>query len=184
MDDLFPVQNSGVGARRKNTGLDFYETPDWATRALVELENPTGNIWEPCCGTGAISNSLNRCGLQVFSSDMEDRGFGSKLDFLRDDAPVEPDWIITNPPYFCAERCIARAIHLTRKRQGKVAFLMRLAFLEGQGRYEFFQETPPARVWVFSRRVNFIPGKSSAMPVAWFVWDHQHEGKTTLGWIA
>jgi hypothetical protein len=183
VNGLFPAQASGVGVRKNRTGLDFYRTPEWAIRALLEKESISGRVWEPCCGDGAISKVLTERGIDVFSSDIEARGFGSKIDFLRERGPFEPDAIITNPPYFCVDRCVARAIELTKARRGKVAFLMRLAYLEGQRRYRFFQETPPARVWVFSKRVEFIPGGRSAMSMAWFVWDHRSTEAPLLGWI-
>src|SRR5438034_3626638 len=34
---------------------DFYPTPDFATRALLQRENLGTTIWEPACGNGAIS---------------------------------------------------------------------------------------------------------------------------------
>ena len=42
--------------RRSN---DFYQTPAWATRALLARHTPiTGVILEPCVGDGSIAREL------------------------------------------------------------------------------------------------------------------------------
>jgi hypothetical protein len=51
-----------------------------------------------------------------------------------------------------------------------------------------FDPHPPARVWVFSRRLSITrrgeQTKSGGMiAFAWFVWDRDHHGATALGWI-
>ena len=70
--------------------------------------------------------------------------------------------------------------------------LLKIAFLEGIERGQMFRETPLARGWVFSQRLAFVPGGSTEgrvldgggmMAFAWFVWDHNHKGPPTLGWL-
>jgi hypothetical protein len=39
---------------------DFYATPEWVTEALLRHVCLRGPIWEPCCGTGAISESRSK----------------------------------------------------------------------------------------------------------------------------
>lgn len=39
-------------------GRDFYATPDWVTDALLQRVRFRGPIWEPCCGSGAMSTVL------------------------------------------------------------------------------------------------------------------------------
>ena len=69
-----------------------------------------------------------------------------------------------------------------------MAFLLRLAFLEGKTRRKLFDVARPARVWVFSERLTMhrdgeIPKGSGHIVFAWFVWDHPCTDTTTLGWI-
>ena len=72
----------------------------------------------------------------------------------------------------------------------KVAMLLRLTFLESQRRTDLFEQTPLARVWVFANRVPIAPGNGCAITgsgsktaYCWFVWDHDHQGPPTLGWL-
>ncbi|MDE8344167.1 MAG: hypothetical protein POG24_10155, partial [Acidocella sp.] len=39
-------------------GPDFYPTPGWATYALINSEQFEGDIWEPACGDGSMSEVL------------------------------------------------------------------------------------------------------------------------------
>ena len=166
-------------------GPDFFPTPRWATFALVESEKFAGEIWEPACGDGAMSQVFEETGSKVFSSDLFDRGYGeSGIDFLS--PPRTADNIITNPPYNCAEGFVASGV---RHAKHKFALLLRLAFLEGANRANtIFATTPPARVWVFSERITFYPKGvdpkgSGTTAYAWFVWDKDAPNSTELKWL-
>ena len=76
--------------------------------------------------------------------------------------------IITNPLFKHAEAFVTKALELAED-GGKVAILCRLAWLEGMGRKQrLFDVTPPARVWVFSRRLFMSRG--GLITFAWYVW--------------
>src|SRR5271168_3117504 len=53
---------------------DFYATPDWVTGALLRHVQFRARVWEPCCGTGAITGVLKRHGYDVISTDITDHG--------------------------------------------------------------------------------------------------------------
>jgi len=173
-----------VGSRR---GDDFHETPRVAVEALLSVEPFTGPIWEPACGRGAISEVLIEHGLSVVSTDLIARGYGAGgIDFLLEWQPRAPN-VVSNPPFKLALEFAQNAIALTT---GKVALLLRLAWLESTARLPFFTSHPPARVWVFSARLPMMhrhgwTGRkaSSAIPHAWFVWERGHRGAVTLGWL-
>ncbi|HTW72146.1 MAG TPA: hypothetical protein VME47_19845, partial [Acetobacteraceae bacterium] len=80
---------------------DFYATPSWVTEALLRHIRFRGQIWEPCCGDGAMSTVLARHGYTVVSTDIADRGFGTPgVDFLAcHTVPEGCRSIVTNPPY-------------------------------------------------------------------------------------
>lgn len=165
---------------------DFYPTPPEGTEALLAVERFEGPVWEPACGDGAISRVLLRHGYDVVSSDLVDRGYGEpRVDFLMEWQPRAPN-IITNPPFKNNAAFLRHALALAT---GKVAFLMRLACLEGRERGEIYRAHPPARVWVFSSRLqiwrNGDPTSSAGGMIgfAWFVWDKSVRGDTRLGWI-
>ena len=177
----------GISPDRRNREKDdFYPTPSSAVEALLSVEQFHGQIWEPACGDGAISKVLEAAGHDVISSDLVDRGFGfPKRDFLMEwEAHV--DNIVTNPPFKLAEQF---AEHSLRHSRRKVAFLCRLAWLEGKERGKMFASTPLAKVWVFSSRVQMTrAGKpmlegGGMIAFAWFVWDHEHKGPPILGWL-
>lgn len=167
------------------SGPDFYPTPRWATFALIDNEPLVGDIWEPACGDGAMSEVLMETGNSVISSDLYDRGYGEVgHDFLTTDR--QHDNIITNPPFHSAEGFVATAAdRVTRK----FALLLRLAFLEGRNRNKtIFQVIPPSRVWVFSERITFYAkgsarAGSGTTAYAWYVWDKDHSGPTELAWL-
>ena len=172
-------------------GLDFYCTPEEATIALLEREEFIGSIWEPACGNGAISQVLKDYGHEVYSSDIMYRGYGMAppLDFLKGQLLSEfTNNIITNPPFKLAKEFVLRALEVTDK---KVAMFLRLAFLESQNRKEMFENTPLAKVYVFSKRLTLYPGDmpieehkgSGSIAFCWMVWDHSYKGEPGLRWI-
>ncbi len=153
--------------------MDFYPTPAVATHALLDVENFNGFTMEPACGDGSMVQVLNQRNVRVdYALDINDHGWGDRGDFLDWSTPVEN--IITNPPYSrgllmpFVEHCLEVAT-------SKVALLMRLVFLETAHRYEFFQRTPPSRVWVFPYRIPFKykgnPKPVTGVSYAWYVWD-------------
>ncbi|MCC2652787.1 MAG: hypothetical protein K0Q60_2950 [Microvirga sp.] len=168
---------------------DFYETPPDAVIDLISAETFHGPIWEPACGRGAISKVLEANGYEVVSTDLVARGYGrSPIDFLLEQAPMAPN-VITNPPFKLAEEFVR---HARRICPGKIALLLKLAFLEGLKRADLFRSDPPARVWVFSRRIactspvitsrrDGIGGGMLAF--AWFVWEGTKAEKTITGWL-
>lgn len=168
---------------------DHYPTPLIALTKLLDAVSFTGEGWEPCCGDGAISRPLEERGMPLYSSDLYNWGYGEVgVDFLKTSREV--DFIITNPPFNLSLEFAERALEMTRVRQGKVAFLLRLSWLESEKRRDFFTSSPLAEVLVFSKRLPRMnkPGyegkvSSSAIAFAWFVWDHKHSGPPIIRWI-
>ena len=184
-----PNHLASIGARDVGSIKldDFFASPPEAVDALCSVERFDGDIWEPACGNGAISSVLERRGYKVHSSDLVNRGYGrDRIDFLMEREPWAAN-IVTNPPYKLGEDFARHALTLTT---GKVAFLMRLVWLEGQARRSLFSDPRFARVWVFSKRLPRMhrpdfqgERTTSTIAFAWFVWDHAHSGPPNLGWI-
>ena len=169
-------------ARQKD---DYYPTPSEATESLLQVEKFKGKILEPACGEGHISKILMSHGHQVVSNDLIDRGYGTGgVDFLMEYERY-PN-IITNPPFKLAKEFILRSLELS---DDKVAMFLRLAFLESQSRKkELFDPFPPARVWVFSKRLTLWingdkPTSSGTMAFCWMVWDKKPTKNTQLKWL-
>jgi hypothetical protein len=184
-----PTHLRVMGARTAGShkDRDAYYTPPEAVHALLWVERFDGPIWEPACGNGAISRVLLHAGHEVISTDLALTGYGTPCtDFLMEWQARAPN-IVTNPPFKLANQFAA---HATSLASGKVAFLLRLVWLEGKARRRLFERSPLARVWVFSGRLPRMhredyDGKktSSAMAFAWFVWERGWSGAPHLGWL-
>lgn len=177
-----------IGARDADTAdsLDSYPTPPMAVEALLRVETFTGPIWEPACGSGNISRTLEVAGHTVVSTDIVSRGYGTPgVDFLLTRRRV-PN-IVTNPPYRIGDAFARHALTLV---ENKLCLLMRLAWLEGKARKRLFEESGLSRVWVFSGRLPRMhregwdgPKSTSTMAFAWFVWSVDGDWPPRIGWI-
>jgi hypothetical protein len=165
--------------------LDFYATPPWPTRALMEqvwpiLGSPdrSGICWEPACGEGHMAEVLREYFGGVISSDFVNRGYGvSGVDFLSDKArSVGPvDWVLSNPWFSDdgTEKFVLRALDVTTV---GVAVFTRLQWLESVGRYErLFRDNPPTLIAFFAERVplhkgTWKPEGRTATAYIWLVW--------------
>jgi hypothetical protein len=188
MDATYEL-NGGYQPRVKRSadleGPDYFPTPARATYALLEKEKFVGEICEPACGDGAMTEILRLTGNPVICSDLYDRGYGEVgRDFLTCERIY--DNVVTNPPYHSAMGFVEVGLKHARR---KLALLLRLAFLEGGRRYRAIHaRTPPSRVWVFCNRLTFYPPMvqrkgTGTIAYAWFVWDKDAPSGTTLSWI-
>lgn len=167
---------------------DYYATDPKAAELLLEVEPELDNIWECACGEGHLAKVLGDCGKLALASDLVNRGFGDVfIDFLN----IEHYWygdIVTNPPYKYALEFVKQAISLVADGH-KVCMFLKLTFLEGKARKEFFKQYPPKTVYVFSGRIkcalngDFEATGQSAACYAWFVWEKGYNGKPTIEWI-
>lgn len=157
------------GKKEKRRENDFYPTPIECTIALVEfLKIENMNIWEPCCGNGAISKILSIKN-NVYSSDLNDYNFGeSGIDYLKCKKEKKFDAIITNPPFYIASEIIKKAI----SESDIVCMLLKSQYWHSQSRYKLFMKNIPSYILPLTWRPNFAPDRGSApiMEVHWTVW--------------
>jgi len=197
-----PSAHRAVMASRREPpdSLDFFPTPPWGTRALLEhvIGPSKGDLtcWEPACGEGHMAAVLEEYFGIVFASDVFDYGYGRTGSFIGQGADVvpspadtgwcQPDWIITNPPFNKGIEFAQRALG---EAKAGVALLMPTRGLEGLGRYDaVFRDTPPTRVAVFVERLpihrgRWDPDGDTATAYAWYVWRKPLDGTTRLVWI-
>lgn len=187
-------------------GLDFYPTPPWATRALMEhvilphlgmigrLDVKKMTCWEPAAGHGDMVHPLEEYFGRVVATDIHDHGRikHHQHDFLMPYMPnaslsiAGAEWIITNPPFRLAEQFIERARRVKGWRG--TAILVRSAFLEGVGRYDrLYAMNPPTVVAQFTERVVMHHGKlsptgSTATAYCWLVWMANMDARPMM-WI-
>jgi hypothetical protein len=166
-------------------GFDLYETPAVAVEALLRVEQIPHRIWEPAAGRGAIVRVLRDHGHAVIASDIHNYGnLHFVSDFLAQERlPAGCEAIVTNPPFRLAEEFVAHALELAPL----VIMLLRLAFLESERRCRILEGRGLARVHVFRKRLpmmhrdQWVGRKAnSGMAFAFFVWDRNHKGPTTI----
>jgi hypothetical protein len=170
-------------------GDDLYQTPPEAVRALLRVERIAIPIWEPCCGPGAIARVLRQAGHQVIATDLVDYQSPDQdhagWDFLMErSAPPGVEAIVSNFPFKLAPEMIRHGLTLV----SRLYLLLRFAFIEAQGRADILESGLLRRVHVFANRLPMMHRdgwqgpkiERSAYPYAWFVWDRDHPGPTTI----
>ena len=167
---------------------DYYATDPKAAKLLLEVEPDLNDIWECACGEGHLAKVFDNAGKLAKASDLINRGYG---DFFADFLNPETFWngdIVTNPPYKYALEFVKQAIKVIAWKR-KVCMFLKLTFLEGKARKEFFKQYPPKTIYVCSGRIkcalngDFDAIGSSAACYAWFVWEKGFTGKPTIEWI-
>lgn len=171
---------------------DFYATDPMAIDYLLRHVTFSSNIWEPAVGNGHLAKRLKELlpDAIIHSSDIIKRDFECKeIDFLEYNKKDMNIDIITNPPYRYAIEFVEKALEVVGIGH-KVAMFLKITFLEGQKRRKFFNNYPPKRVLVFSKRIQVARNgdpemfkKSSAACYAWFVWEKGYTEKPIIDWL-
>lgn len=182
---------SGSGDKRHALKVrkdDLYETPPEAVTALLRAENLPDVIWEPACGPGSIVRVLRGSGRQVHATDLVDYASPDQdnhgWDFLMEKkAPIGVQAVVTNPPYKLAGQFATHALMLCPK----VVMLLRLAFLESEGRSSILDGGFLARVYPFRDRLPIMhrdgwegPKSTNTIAFAWFVWERDWNRPTEM----
>jgi hypothetical protein len=168
---------------------DYYATEPKALEMLLEKEHFSDNIWECACGEGHLSRVLEAHGHTVLSTDLIDRGYGTGgVDFLTYQGGFNGD-IITNPPYKYALDFVRKALDIIPNGH-KVAMFLKLQFLEGKARRDFFENTPPRKVYVSSSRLHCAMNgdfekykRMNAVAYAWFIWEKGNHEEPIIKWF-
>lgn len=169
---------------------DFYPTPPEPTRALLSAElgrlRDFATIWEPAAGDGAMVRELEAAGLDVFASDLVDRGCGAVIrsfyDFSERSRPSRA--IVTNPPFNQCNwrdgrgRWILHALDALNIEY--MALLMSWSWPGAGGLAGLWAQHPPARVYLMRWKIDFTGQGAPPMLNGWFVWDRTWSGETVL----
>jgi hypothetical protein len=167
--------------------LDFFPTPPFATRALIEHALPALGIgrtdlldmaaWECACGEGHMAEPLAEYFGRVVATDVHDYGYGeAPVDFLFEGTSRDADWLISNPPF--GNKTVQFVLRALKLAGVGVAMFVRLQWLETCRRYErVFRDHPPTLLCPFAERVPLCKGRwdpegSTATAYIWLVWIH------------
>lgn len=176
-------------ASKATRGDDFYASPYAALPPLLvaERRHLPRTLWEPAAGNGALVLPLRNRGYSVFATDINDWGCPdctADVDFtgglaasLGERIAKRHDrfGIVTNPPFGIIEEFVDRAVAMSPY----VALLCRLAFLESEGRMNWWQRVGLRRVHLIAERLPMMhrhgydgPKLSNAgMCFAWFIFE-------------
>jgi hypothetical protein len=179
---LATVDSAAKPTPRTRNAHDFYSEPAWAVEGLLDAQRFSGLTLDPACGRGTIPIAFRERDMDCAAADIVDRsdifyGDFHQGDFLAVNASKAVANIVCNPPFNLAEPFLRKALDVASH---KVAFLLRLSWLEGRARRWVYDQTPLAAVHPFAARVSMPPGdsdvvaKGGAVAFAWFVWDHSH----------
>ena len=192
VDNIEQFKNGDKIAKKRLRDVnDFYATHPSCVKDILRVENFGHFILEPFCGIGSISEVLKEYGREVTSYDIVDRGYGKVGNFFDVDFEESKYDIISNPPY--NENLIDIVKRCIKLCHEKVALLMPLRYLSGEGRYrEIYRKFPPMRVYVYQERINIAKNAdfetyndagANLEIYAWYVWKKGYKGATTLRWI-
>ena len=136
---------SAAGRGSKRIEHDHYPTPPWCVDAiLAELRTERkGIVWsEPCRAGGAIYDRLPHP--KVWAE------IRVGVDYLK--TPMPADVVVTNPSFSLAEEFIRKSL----AEAGSAFYLLRLNFLGGQDRKQFWLEHQPTHLFTLSKRPAFV----------------------------
>lgn len=174
--------------RKKNSEPnDFYATEPRAVQDLLNVEKFSNTVWECAVGQGHMANVLKDNGYKVLASDLIDRGYeGTEIKSFLEYKDNDKD-IITNPPFKLAQEFLEHAQKISKKGT-RIAFFLKLTWLESRRRGELFKKYPPKYIYVFStRRLCAKGGRfedySSPAAYCWYIWEVGEHTEPIVRWI-
>ena len=178
---------------------DYYATnPKAVEMLLTKYTFDAATILEPCVGGGHIANAINNffANQRVITGlDLVDRGYPNTIvqDFLTWETDRKFEGIITNPPFSLAQEFIEKGMELLTD-DGQMAMFLKIQFLEGAKRKEFFEKYPPKYIYVFRNRMatwnngneldpNTGKRWATTMCHAWFIWEKGSNTEPIIRWL-
>lgn len=179
---------------------DFYATNPRDTLNFLKVLEKDGikiggsSMLEPCAGAGHITEAVEKYhpDMRVDSYDINPRASYIKpLNYL-DCYPDEDmyDLTLTNPPFKHAREMIDKSLEVSKK---YVMMFLKIQFLEGVARKEWFDTVPLKYVYVYSYRATpWRNGQSTnkdgkkwanTMAFGWFIFEKGYQGEPIIRWI-
>ena len=151
---------------------NFVQTPTEVTNQLLQLEAFMGNVLEPCCGNGAISEILIEKGFNVKSSDLFDYGYGEVRDLF--DINEMYDNVITNPPFSLNIDMIEKLLSITKNKLALLWYVKNIGNIIESRRSKGLKT-----IYVFNQRIQWKETKIGWL-FAWYVWEKEYNGNIII----
>ena len=185
---------------------DFFPTPESLCRVALRQLDVTApqRVLDPGCGAGPWGRAARErwpgshvLGVELTEDRVNRAHTAGVFDAYNQVLPCDYltlspnaigrfDVIIGNPPFKLGEGFVMKSLNLLAP-DGTLIFLLRLAFLESQGRYKrlYSDAAKPAAVHILAERPSFTGnGKTDATAYALFVWHQGWTGQTALHWLS
>lgn len=174
---------------------DWYVEPYECSRALFDLEDFVGTVWDPACGLGRILESAKNSGHKVIGSDIIHRS--DYCDFQKDFLTIQADEIlfdniVSNPPFNLAEQFVRHSLDLLPD-GGKLGMILPMVWLSGFSMKRSWLPTSPlSKYYAISPRPSMPPGAvidagvragNGTKDFAWFVWQKGYCGQPSVGFM-
>lgn len=188
---------AGGGKKSNRVPFEFYATNPKAVEMLMQKLPLKGlRILDCCVGGGNIAKALKNFSSDndVVGIDIVNYGYPGTIvtDFLEWKNPTQYDAVVMNPPFSKAREFVEKSISCV-KDGGYVAAFLKIQFLEGKKREDFFTLYPPKYIYVFrSRMATWNNGEefdnegkpwATTMCHAWFVWEKGFHGEPVVRWL-
>lgn len=182
------IMGARNGAKNKRQEDDYYATHPHAVKIFLDKLKEDGvqltnTILEPACGEGHMAEVFKEYGYEVVATDLVDRGYGTKANFLDNNLPIGCD-IFTNPPFKLAEEFAYKGLENLEEGK-KCALFLKIQFLESKSRKKLFEQYPPKYIYVYSERQqcsmngDFENLKAKTQAYIWIIWEKGYEGETS-----
>lgn len=158
---------------------EFYVTPAWCVRRLMDaIDPPTGAWLDPCVGTGAIPEAIGWMHKTWTFVDVRYTGYRPQdtytESYLTTPSRGPFDVCIMNPPFSKAyDPELPRGGFASKALEecDHVYMLQRLCWLGSDKRSDWLRENTPS-IYTLPNRPSFTgDGKTDGQDYAWFVWD-------------
>lgn len=163
---------------------DYFRTPSWTVRRLLEAWHPKGGVWlEPGAGSGSIIRAVNAVRSDVEWTAVEIRpderlrlarlGRVITCDYL-DEASAYPlntieniSVVIGNPPFSLAQEFIDQSRRIAPN--ADIALQLRLNFVGSEDRAPFMRRCPPD-VKTLPNRPSYTLRQTDSPEYGWLIW--------------
>lgn len=172
---------------------DYYITPIDKIQLFIDefikYENNIFNnsyVLDPCAGGDknhlmSYPEVIKKYTNKLITMDIrEDSPCSIHANYLDYNLQINPNIIITNPPFNVALDIINKALNDVDD-DGFVIMLLRLNFFGSKSRYKFFQNNPPKYAFIHSKRLSFTDdGKTDSIEYMHCVWQKNYKPEFTL----